>query len=203
MEEIIKFLISNYGTITIITSSLLGAVYFLRKWVKNGIKSIKLSNSFHERFGDFPAEKIKEIHDTIVRSCNTLDLRQQITAAHIKIGVYICEAETGRCTWTNQFLNQLFEMDSVDMKGYGWGAVIVEEDRIRILDVWRSAVKNNDPYYVTYKIKGHITKTTKEVTTHAIAAIDEDGQVICYVGYLYEINSNEGETKSAPIKVGL
>lgn len=189
MQEIIELFLKHYATISVISSTLIGSIYFLRKWISNGIKSIKLSISFYEYFGDFPAKKIKEVHDAIVRSCNTLDLRQQIADTHIKIGVYICEVETGKCTWTNYFLNQLFEMDSIDMKGYGWGSAILNDDRINTLDIWRAAVKNRDPYYATYKIKGKISGKIKEVTTHAIAALDDDGQIICYVGYLYEINS--------------
>lgn len=187
MKDIINFLISNYGTITIICSTLLGAIYFLRKWITNGIKSIKLSDSFHEHFGDFPAEKIKELHNAIARSSDTLELRQSISEKHIGIGIYICEAETGRCLWSNECLNELFEIDSADMKGYGWAAPICSEDSSRVLDVWRAAVRNNDPYYATYKIKGKISGRTKEITTHAIAVTDDKEQIMCYVGYIYEV----------------
>lgn len=187
ISEILKFCISNYATITVIGSTILGALYFLRRWITNGIKSIKLSNSFHEHFGDFPAKKIKELHNTISRCSNTLELRQSISEKHIGIGIYICEAETGRCLWSNQLLNELFEMDSVDMKGFGWAGSIIGEDSARILDIWRTAVKDNNPYYATYKIKGIITGLVKEVTTHAIAVMDESGQIMCYVGYLYEV----------------
>jgi hypothetical protein len=78
-------------------------------------------------------------------------------------------------------------MDSADMKGYGWGGAICEEDSAKILDIWRTAVKNNNPYYATYKIRGRITDRVKKVTTHAIAVLDENEQIMCYVGYLYEI----------------
>lgn len=187
MQETIKFLITNYGTLALISSTILGVIFFLRKWITNGIKSIKLSDSFHEHFGDFPAQKIKELHNTIARSSDTLELRQSISEKHIGIGIYICEAETGRCLWSNEYLNELFEMDSVDMKGYGWAAPICNEDSSRILDVWRAAVKNNNPYYATYKVKGKISGRIKEVTTHAIAVTDDNKQILCYVGYLYEV----------------
>lgn len=187
ITDIVKFCISNYPTITVIGSTILAALYFLRKWITNGIKSVKLSNSFHEHFGDFPASKIKELHNTITRCSNTLELRQSISEKHIGIGIYICEAETGRCLWSNDLLNELYEMDSSDIKGFGWAGTIVESDSIRILDIWRAAVKHNNPYYATYKIKGRISGRTKEVTTHAIAVTDESGQIMCYVGYIYEV----------------
>lgn len=78
-------------------------------------------------------------------------------------------------------------MDSSDMKGYGWASPIYGSDSADILDIWREAVKNNNPYYATYKIQGRISGKIKEVTTHAIAVLDENGQIMCYVGYLYEI----------------
>lgn len=187
MQEIINFFVNHYAAISIIAPSLLGVVFFLRKWITNGIKSIKLSISFHECFGDFPAKKIKELYNAISRSHNTLELRQSISESHIKIGIYICEAETGRCVWTNQYLNELFEIDSEDMKGYGWAAAIDNHDSADVLDIWREAVVKNNPYYASYKIKGKITGIVKEVTTHAIACVDDDNQKICYVGYLYEI----------------
>ena len=187
MQDLIKFFISNYGTITIIASSVAGSIYFLRKWITNGIKSVRLSDSFHEHFGDFPAKKIKELHNAIARSSDTLELRQSISEKHIGIGIYICEAETGLCLWSNQLMNELFELDSLDMKGFGWAAAIYDFDSAKVLDIWREAVKNNNPYYSTYKIKGKITGRIKEVTTHAIAVMDDNEQIMCYVGYLYEI----------------
>ena len=78
-------------------------------------------------------------------------------------------------------------MDSEDMKGYGWGGAIDPSDSARILNIWRDAVINNNPYYASYKIKGRITGLIKEVTTHAIVLIDDENQKICYVGYLYEV----------------
>lgn len=187
MQNLVDFFLKHYATISLICPTVLGVIYFFRRWFTNGIKSIKLSNSFHELFGDFPAKKIKELHNTISRSSNTLELRQSISEKHIGIGVYICEAETGRCLWSNDLLNELFEMDSSDIKGFGWAGAIVESDSIRILDIWRAAVKHSNPYYATYKIKGRISGRTKEVTTHAIAVTDESGQIMCYVGYLYEV----------------
>ena len=187
MQEIIDLFLKHYATISVIASTLVGVIFFLRKWITDGIKSIKLGVSFHEHFGDFPAKKIKELYNTISRSSNTLELRQSISESHIKIGIYICEAETGRCLWTNQYLNELFEMDSENMKGYGWGGAIHPNDSARILDVWREAVTNNNPYYASYKIQGRITGKTKEITTHAIALMDDLDQKICYVGYLYEV----------------
>lgn len=187
MQNLADFLLKHYTTISLMFPTILGIIYFFRKWLNNGIKSIKLSNSFHDLFGDFPAQKIKELHNTISRSSNTLELRQSISEKHIGIGIYICEAESGRCLWTNEFLNDLFEMDSSAMKGYGWAGPICNGDSADILDVWREAVKNNNPYYATYKIKGRITGRIKEVTTHAIAVLDINGQIMCYVGYLYEV----------------
>lgn len=187
MQEIIELFLEHYAIISVIISTTIGIVFFLRKWITDGIKSIKLSVSFHEHFGDFPAKKIKELHNAISRSSNTLELRQSIAESHIKIGIYICEAETGRCLWTNQYLNELFEMDSEDVKGYGWAGAIYHDDSAHILDVWREAVKENNPYYASYKIKGKITERIKEVTTHAIVLMDEDNQKICYVGYIYEV----------------
>lgn len=187
MQNLVDFFLKHYATISIICPTILGVIYFFRKWLTNGIKGIKLSNSFHEHFGDFPAKKIKELHNTISRSSNTLELRQSISEKHIGIGIFICEAESGKFLWTNELLNELFEMDSVEMKGYGWAGVICEEDSAKILDIWRTAVKNNNPYYATYKIMGRITNRVKEVTTHAIAVLDENEQIMCYVGYLYEI----------------
>lgn len=187
MQEIIDLFLKHYATISIIASTIIGAIFFLRKCISDGIKSVKLSISFHEHFGDFPAKKIKELHNAISRSSNTLELRQSISESHIKIGIYICEAETGRCLWTNQHINELFEMDSEDMKGYGWAGAIHPDDSARVLDIWRTAVLENNPYYASYNIKGRITNRIKEITTHAIALLDEHDQKICYVGYLYEV----------------
>lgn len=184
MNEIFTWGLNNYATILSGITFVFGIVVVCKKWIINGIRSINLSTRFHAHFGTFPADKIKEIHETIRKSHNILEIRQSISEKYLQIGIFMCESTTGKCLWSNDYINEFFGLDSSEIKGFGWLSAIDEEDRTRVHEVWMHAVKNKTPYDCEYTVVNQRDKTGRCVTAHAIAVLDDTDNIVCYVGYI-------------------
>lgn len=186
MEDILKWGAENYGTILSAGTMFFGIVVFCRKWITNAIRGINLSVRVHDIFGDSPAEKLKAVHDAITKSCSIFEIRQSIIENHLQMGIYFCDSETGHCFWTNEYLNELFGLDSQAMKDFGWMRSIHEDDRDRVHRVWIDALKDRTPYLCRYRLVSHRSGIEKKVETYAIAVMDDNKKILFYVGYVCE-----------------
>ena len=89
------------------------------------------------------------------------------------------------------------------MKGFGWLNSIDQIDRERVHKTWLYSVNNNIPYDCSYTIINQRNKNLYKVSAQAISVVDDNDQVVCYVGYItilaecvisnnLQINSVEG-----------
>lgn len=182
---LVSWLFDNYGLITAGLSTAVGTFLFLKKWIKNAIRSFNLSDKFHTIFGDNPADKIKEDQELHRFAKDLLEIRLSISEQWLKIGVYICD-KNGACTWTNDHINNTFGLDSQDMLGCGWLSSIDNSDRKRVNDEWVYAIANKIPYDAEYKVVNLRDNLIISVKTKALAVVDQDDNVKCYIGYLRE-----------------
>lgn len=190
----VKFWVENYGTISLLIGIILGLVTKGRRLIIYAVRSINLGHRFHNTFGDTPAETIKDLYDSIQCSYDTMEVRQRIAEKFIKLGIYICSPE-GKCIWSNECLNEIFGLDSEDMKGNGWLKAVAEKDRVRVNEHWIYCVRNKISYECDYCIHNHRNDTYTNVTTNAIAVLDDRDEIQCYVGYL-TVKGNKIENNS-------
>lgn len=182
--NILQWVAENYATLLAIGSFAIGVIVFIKRWISNIIRYFSVSHDMHTNFGDNPGTKIKEIHDSIKKSHNALEIRQSISEKYLQIGIFMCETDTGKCIWSNDHLNEIFGLDSSDMKGNGWLQAIDEDDRERVYNTWIYAIKNKTPYDCEYKIINQRTGITFDVQATAIAVLNDKDEIICYVGYI-------------------
>jgi PAS domain S-box-containing protein len=183
MKDLIDLVSNNYGFISIVLAALFGAAVKCRRHMKNAIRSTLLGNRFHDLFGPTPADAIKALHDTIQTSTGLLEARQQIAEKYLKIGIYICDLE-GKCTWTNDYLNNMFGLDSNEMRGSGWLQAVHPADRQRTNNEWQYAIKNNIAFNCEYTICNRKDCVSILVLAEAVAVLNDQDQIQCYVGYL-------------------
>jgi len=186
--ELLNWVVSNYGTISLVVVFIFGLIVKIRSYIKHAINAIIIGHHFGRVFGQTPAETIKEIHETIQTAHDILQIRQQISERYLKIGVYMCDLE-GRCVWTNDYINEMFGLDSTDMRGFGWLTGIHTSDRKRVFDEWIHAVKNNMGYSYEYTICNVRDEVSLLVKTTAVCVIDDNNEKKCYIGYLQIKNS--------------
>jgi PAS domain-containing protein len=185
ITTVVKWAIENYGIVTAAGTAVLTFFIFLKKWTKNAIRSFTLSDKFHDLYGDDPAEKIKDTQELHRYAKDLLSVRVSISEQWLKIGMYICNKE-GECTWTNECINNIFGLDSQEMLGFGWLSAIGNSDRKRIKEEWLYAVNNNIPYDAEYRVENNRDSILTIVRTKALAVVDQDNNVKCYIGYLKE-----------------
>lgn len=190
--SILQWVAENYATLLAIGSFAVGVIVFIKKWVGNIIRYFSVSHDLHSNFGDSPGAKIKEVHDSIKKSHNSLEIRQSISEKYLQIGIFMCEPETGKCIWTNDHLNEVFGLDSSEMKGNGWLQAIDEHDRERVYNTWVYSIKNKIPYSCDYKIKNQRDDSIINVDATAISVYNEENEIICYVGYITKKGDSNG-----------
>lgn len=181
--EILKWIIDNYGTVTAGLAIALSLFLFIKKWHKHAINSINLSIKFYDIFGNSPAQEIEGLCESIREEQSLLEIRQQISERYLKIGVYITDLE-GKCTWTNDYLNQIFGRDSKDMLGFGWLIGIHKDDRNRIHGEWMYSVNNKIEFSSDYVICNGKNDLAIEVTSSAVAVVNDKKERQCYIGYV-------------------
>ena len=179
----LKFWIDNYGTISLLLGVFIGVATKVRRLIKNAARSIMLGNSFHTTFGDTPAETIKSILDSIRTSHDAIEIRAKILERVSKIGIFMCEKD-GRCTFVNDYLADMFGLDSQEMINFGWLESVHYNDRQRVNDEWLYAIKNNIAYSCEYVIVNERDKTSMSVVARAASVINKKNEVQCYIGYL-------------------
>lgn len=185
IKTTIKFLMDNYGIVSAAGTAVLTSFILLKNWAKNAIRTFTLSNRFHDLYGDDPAEKIKNTQELHRYAKDLLSVRVSISEQWLKIGVYICNKE-GECTWTNEYLNNMFGLDSQDMLGFGWLTSIHRDDRKRVNEEWLYSINNSIPYDSSYLVINTRDNLIISVKTKALAVIDSNEEVQCYIGYLRE-----------------
>lgn len=99
---------------------------------------------------------------------------------HSKFGMYECDP-SGRCTFANAALCDLFGMDSSAMLDHGWLSAIVDEERAASADAWEKSVREHLPYSWTYHIRNARTKEIILCSTSAQPVI-AGGKIIAFTG---------------------
>lgn len=183
MSKILEWCAEHYELLLFIGTCLLSFSTKFRKMVKDVLRSVNLSNRFHSAYGDTPAETIKALHEAIQTAHDVLEIRQQISEKYLKIGVYICDLD-GKCLWSNEYLNEMFGLDSQAMKGFGWLQAIHSKDRKRVHEEWLYSIKEGIQYNCEYTICNLRDGRLIDARTEAVVVIDDNNEKKCYVGYL-------------------
>ena len=190
MIDLVKLLIENYGSAALVITTLFGILVKSRRNIKYAIRSLITGHRFNVLFGDTPAETIKKLYESIQNSHDLLEVKQQIYERFLEIGVYICDLE-GKCTFTNDYLNEIFGLDSRDMRGFGWLQAIHSEDRKRVHETWLYAIREGIAYNCEYTICNYREEKSFDVRTTAIAVTDEKDIKTFYVGYITLVSTRK------------
>lgn len=104
----------------------------------------------HSTRGQFSllTDRLETLHNALTV------IRRQTRIVHeaSKTGMFECELPSGECVWVNGSLAKLFGMESEQMHGWGWLAVVHPDDRKRVRDQWLEAVTSRLPYAARYRI---------------------------------------------------
>lgn len=154
------------------------AGYMFRNWAT--------LHRLHRHFGDDPVSALAEILSHVETTTGELDIRQQIAARFLQVGVYVCDPEGG-CTWVNDVLADAFQLDSQEALGHGWLSAISKRDQRRVYANWKHSVQNDLHYKESYTVEPENGEAWR-AETQAWPVRNQSGKVLCYVGYIRKVD---------------
>lgn len=121
--------------------------------LKEELKKLSIEMSFNG--GKSLKDLILKTYNLSLRSKDRLYLLMDSNSTPM----FECD-ETGKCTWANTALCELFGMDRSDMLDNGWLKGIHDDDRDRVFTTWMNSVSKGIPYSCDYRIYNKQTKQT-------------------------------------------
>jgi len=96
----------------------------------------------------------------------------------------------GRCLYVNHRWCEMTGLRPQEAIMEGWSQTLHPQDSKRVLDQWCQAVKENRMFYAEYRFQ-HRNGTVVWVVGQAVADLDEDGNIIGYVGSITDISDRK------------
>lgn len=103
--------------------------------------------------------------------------------------IYVCEPD-GSNVWVSYALAELFGLSPAQMLGNGWASAIDHTERQQAVQRWIESVSSGTPYQDEYTIL--VRGGRRRVRTQAFRHVNEDGDVVLYVGYVTPLDSAPG-----------
>jgi PAS domain S-box-containing protein len=137
-----------------------------------------LSKEFSLNSGKSIKDQINRIDDLVRLS----ELRSKLLASSFShVGIYECDA-SGKFTWVNEALCDIWGMASQDILGNGWLHAIEDDGREDALEKWMNSIKNDIPYDTIYTLINQKTKEKIKIRTTSIANKTIEGKILGYYG---------------------
>lgn len=124
--------------------------------------------------------------ENIERMQSSIEQVRAKTLAMVHIhgdAIYICTPD-GSNVWVSDPLADMFDLTPDQMKGNGWAAHIIYEDRMREIQHWKECVATNSPYHARYAIE--VEDKRKLIETEAWPHKNHEGEILFWVGYARE-----------------
>jgi hypothetical protein len=111
------------------------------------------------------------------------------------VGIFEAEPVTGKYTWVNNTLCNLFGIPFNEMLEYGWVTGIERSERVSVVDGWKNAIVKDIPYEWEYTVINQKTKDEVKcrVTTHALRNLD--GTPLMYYGTVEVVDSEHRSSR--------
>ncbi|MCU0535725.1 MAG: PAS domain S-box protein [Hydrococcus sp. Prado102] len=128
--------------------------------------------------------------DITDRKCAEISLqeseRRYATLAQLSpVGIFRSDRDSN-CIYVNDRWSEIAGLSSQEAIGMGWSSSIHSDDRDRVIDEWKQAVEKNVPFSSEYRFQ-RPDGTISWVLGQALLAIEQNGQVISYIGTITDI----------------
>lgn len=80
-----------------------------------------------------------------------------------------------------------------DWKGFGWLTAIHPDDRVKTMERWRAAVREQRAFHAEYRLKGR-ESLYRLMSVHAVPLHNEDGTIAKWLGVNIDIEDSQGTT---------
>jgi PAS domain-containing protein len=173
-------------TLGSLIAGLVGVLVGCWGWIKRMVRSVRLSDDWHDRFGSRPVDVIKELHKVSQRCASIAEIQRELLSERLGLGCYVCDPN-GECIWSNAVLREMLELDSQQMLGFGWLSTVVEKTAVH--EEWLQSIGRRIPYDAEYTVRR--SDGNRRARTRAFACVTHDGTMLAYVGYVEWINDKD------------
>jgi PAS domain-containing protein len=148
-------------------SGFLGAAYyFCRRLWKRLSRICELSRQpWEQLFGPDSAQQIHDVIRDLAAAQDVIDVRQSIISRKLRVGIYICDAETGECLYASDYLAEIFGVPPDEMLGLGWAACVVDKEEK--VQTWEYCCKRRITYRDNYSVRHGVTGKMVHCRTEA------------------------------------
>ena len=187
LKSVLSKISDIWGYILVVGGVLVSCHKWFRKWYRAVHRAMRFSNAIHSHFGTNAATAIIESIRERTRDGAIREVRLTLLEESLGAGIYVCDPVTGACLNCNTALSELFGLDQMSFRDFGWLSAIVPDDRIAAHERWTACVRNKIPYECEYRIRNQRTGREFRVMTRAYPAVLKDGTLLCYVGTCEEL----------------
>ncbi|MBS0015704.1 MAG: PAS domain S-box protein [Arthrospira sp. SH-MAG29] len=107
------------------------------------------------------------------------------------VGIFRTDAE-GQSVYINERGCDLVGCSAIEIFGYGWTKMVHPDDRDRVINEWEKSVNSHLTFQLEYRFC-HVDETVVWVFSQAVPELDDDDEIVGFVGTLTDIS----ELKSA------
>ena len=190
LKSVLSKISDIWGYILVVGGVLVSCHKWFRKWYRAVHRAMRFSNAIHSHFGTNAATAIIESIRERTRDGAIREVRLTLLEESLGAGLYVCDPVTGACLNCNTALSELFGLDQMSFRDFGWLSAIVPDDRIAVHERWTACVRNKIPYECEYRIRNQRTGREFRVMTRAYPAVLKDGTLLCYVGTCEELRAS-------------
>ena len=187
LKSVLSKISDIWGYILVVGGVLVSCHKWFRKWYRAVHRAMRFSNAIHSHFGTNAATAIIESIRERTRDGAIREVRLTLLEESLGAGIYVCDPVTGACLNCNTALSELFGLDQMSFRDFGWLSAIVPDDRITVHERWTACVRNKIPYECEYRTRNQRTGREFRVMTRAYPAVLKDGTLLCYVGTCEEV----------------
>ena len=189
LKSVLSKISDIWGYILVVGGVLVSCHKWFRKWYRAVHRAMRFSNAIHSHFGTNAATAIIESIRERTRDGAIREVRLTLLEESLGAGIYVCDPVTGACLNCNTALSELFGLDQMSFRDFGWLSAIVPDDRITVHERWTACVRNKIPYECEYRTRNQRTGREFRVMTRAYPAVLKDGTLLCYVGTCEELRT--------------
>lgn len=190
LKSVLSKISDIWGYILVVGGVLVSCHKWFRKWYRAVHRAMRFSNAIHSHFGTNAATAIIESIRERTRDGAIREVRLTLLEESLGAGIYVCDPVTGACLNCNTALSELFGLDQMSFRDFGWLSAIVPDDRITVHERWTACVRNKIPYECEYLARNQRTGREFRVITRAYPAVLKDGTLLCYVGTCEELRTS-------------
>lgn len=154
-----------------------------------------ISNQLQKNGGASLVDKVDNILDKLTDISTQLHRIETWKTAWMELTeepIFVTQT-TGNYIWVNNAYARFVGLPTEDLLGNGWTKVLHPKDKDQILVEWESCVSSMSKFDMIFRTVNMVTKRATEIQCVAKPLKDPKGDLIGYIGIIYERDESQTE----------